>query len=194
MRDWKRLYKRIGPLRYQASESDCVPTTVVNGLIVVMETQLKPRLLQLVWNVSIDSKAGTGCVGSQVISDVLNAWFSRARDDGYEKSRLPFKSEIVEGGKVHLDRNNPIGRCLNGGGVVCITTKNGTHYSLILAEDNGKYMLFDPWWSPSRSKDDFLDYHGLVNQVWDRDRLLDELKKPNNKWIHLISKVAQQDE
>jgi hypothetical protein len=129
-----------------------------------------------------------------VISDVLNAWFSRARDDGYEKNRLPFKSEIVEGGKVHLDRNNPIGRCLNGGGVVCITTKNGRHYSLILAEDNGKYMLFDPWWTPSRSKDDYLDYYGLVNQVWDRDRLLEELKEPSNQWIHLISKVAQQDE
>ena len=156
MRDWKRLYKRIGPLRYQASQSDCVPTTVVNGLIVVMETQLKPRLLQLVWNASIDSKAGTGCVGSQVISDVLNAWFSRARDDGYEKNRLPFKSEIVE--------------------------------------ESGKYMMFDPCWSSFRSKDDYLDYHGLVNQVWDRARLVKELKETENKWIHLISKVARQDE
>jgi hypothetical protein len=159
-----------------------------------METQLKPRLLQLVWNASIDSKAGTGCVGSQVISDVLNAWFSRARDDGYEKNRLPFKSEIVEGGKVHLDQNNPIGRCLNGGGVVCFTTKNGTHYSLILAEESGKYMMFDPCWSSFRSKDDYLDYHGLVNQVWDRARLVKELKETENKWIHLISKVARQDE
>ncbi len=189
--DWKKLSKMIGPLRYQMSECDCVPTTIINGLLVVRKRQLKPKLLHLIWSVSLDfNKEGTGYVSSQLLAHVLQCWFDRALADGYETRNPKLKSEIIEGETIHLNQNNPIARCLNIGGVVCLTRENGNHYSLLIAQEGNDYLGFDPWWCESYSSEDhaikFGDYHGIVNIRWTRDELLKEIKRKNNKWIHLI--------
>lgn len=190
--DWKKLSKRIGPLRYQMSECDCVPTTIINALLVVRKRRLKPKLLHLIWSVSLDfSKEGTGFVSSQLLAHVLQSWFEPALADGYETRKPNFKSEILEGEDVHLNRSNRIARCLNAGGVACLTTEDGGHYSLLLAQEGSDYIGFDPWWLESYSSkghlDNFQKYHGIANTRWTRDELLSELNKKSNRWIHLIS-------
>jgi len=142
--DWKKLSKTIGPLRYQMSECDCVPTTIINALLVVRKRRLKPKLLHLIWSVSLDfNKEGTGYVSSQLLAHVLQSWFDRALSDGYETRTPNVTSEIIEGETVHLNQSNRIARCLNAGGVACLTTENGGHYSLLLAQEGNDYLYRD---------------------------------------------------
>jgi hypothetical protein len=192
LRNWDDLYKKIGPLRYQSSESDCVPTTLVNGLTVLFERRLNPKLLQLIWGLSLDREheTGTGWVCCDVLSNLLTKWFQRAYEDEYEKKQLPFTSRIIEGDSVHLGRSNPILRCLNSGGVVCLSTAD--HYYLIVGvdEDEG-FLVFDCWWdqmkTPNRLKK-LGSYKGLVNTRWTRVQLQKILGK--YRWVHLLSKTG----
>lgn len=193
--DWKKLSKTIGPLRYQMSEADCVPTTIINALLVVRKRKLKPKLLHLIWSVSLDfSKEGTGFVSSQLLAYVLQSWFDRALADRYEARKPNLKSEILEGNDVHLGQGNRIARCLNLGGVACLTTYDGGHYSLLLGQEGNEYLGFDPWWQESFASkkhiECFQDYHGIVNMRWSREELLAELSRKSNQWIHLIFPVA----
>lgn len=136
------------------------------------------------------NKEGTGYVSSQLLAHVLQSWFDRALLDGYEARNPNITSEIIEGAAIHLNQNNPIARCLNAGGVICLTTENGGHYALLLEQEGGDYLGFDPWWDKSYSSqahlEKFKDYHGMVNVRWSRDDLLRVLKSKNNQWIHLI--------
>lgn len=179
-----------------------MPTSVVNGLLVVMGNPISAKLLQLIWSVSIDDGEGTGYVGCSVIADVLQSWFKRSHQDGRGRKPLPYRSEIIEGENVGLHTGNAFEDCLDGGGVACITTDRGSHYLLVLAKKDGKYLMFDPTWPvEKRSKkpvakakenlfaDSGEDYCGLVNLIWSRERFEKEITRKDNQWMHLIRKV-----
>lgn len=195
MRDWENLYKKIGPLRYQASLSDCVPTTIINGLAVLLEGHLHPKLHSLIGSLSADGLQGTGWVCCDTLSCLLTKWFERAHQDGYyqkgfEKKALPFSSKIIEGKAVHLGKSNPLLRCINGGGVACLTTGHKSdHYSLLLGVEDGHFLGFDCWWddkgTPKRLEN-LASYRGLVNVTWSREELQKELER--SPWVHLLGK------
>lgn len=193
MQDWKTLQQKIGPLRYQTSKSDCVPTTVINGLLMVTKAQLNPKLQKLIWNVSLDSNDGpTGWVSCQLLSDTLNAWFKRADQDKYEsKQKLRFKSEILDEKSKTPPGLDSIRSCLKLNGVACITTEKGTHYSLIVAEEGDRFLGFDPWWSGDQTQEEnltkFEKYCGLINVEWEKEALSKLLAVKKNRWIHLVS-------
>jgi hypothetical protein len=189
---WESLYKKIGPLRYQSSTHDCVPTTVINALTVLFERQLHPKLLHLIWSLSMDGDKGTGWVCCDVLSTLLSKWFERAHQDGYEKEKLPFTSKIIEDESVHLGKSNQILRCLNSGGVACLST--ATHYYLILGVEDDNFLLFDCCWHKSKTPKQLKEldsYKGLVNTRWSRGKLEDDLS--NFKWVHLLCKKASED-
>lgn len=193
MRDWERLYKTIGPLRYQASSSDCVPTTIINGLAVLLERRLHPRLNQLIWSVAVDREGllGTGWVCCDTLSSLLTKWFERAHQDGYEDAALPFTSRILEGEAVHLGKSNPLLRCLNGGGVACLSTgRKSDHYSLLLDVEDDRFLGFDCWWdekaTPKRLND-LSSYKGMVNITWSREQLQEEIER--SRWVHLLGRL-----
>lgn len=188
--DFKKISAAVGPLRYQSSTSDCVPTTVINALLVLLQKRLDPALIRFIWAASLDlGKAGTGSVGSKILAHVLESWFEHAADDKYVKSALNFRSEIISGDSAHLGPNNALIRCLNNGGVACIMT-GGDHYSLLLCRSGLTYFGFDPYWNTHQVKRagtvDYSKYHGLVNRSWSRKELLEGLSANENKWFHLI--------
>lgn len=193
MHDWKKIAAKIGPLRYQASESDCVPTTIVNGLIFLLQRRIHPRLLQMIWSVSIESKHGTGWVTARTLSDILNSWFQVAAADGYEDDVMPYESRVIEGDSVHLARNNALVRAINAGGICCLMVGDGTHYILLHAMDGRDFLAFAPYWKrrkgavAQRELND--EYFGLVNTRFTRDELIDELTNDYNKWVQIITPV-----
>ena len=194
MRDWKAVARKTGPLRYQMSESDCVPTTVVNGMIFLLQRRIHPRLLNMIWHISVETKTGCGWVTSQLLSDVLNSWFTRAHYDGNEKDVLPFESRIIEDDAAHLERNNTLMRALNAGGVCCLTVNNGRHYILVLATNGRQFLAFDPYWNrtiaSTSHQDAFSIYHGLVNTEFTRAEIQESLSVSNNKWLHVIAPLG----
>jgi hypothetical protein len=189
--NWKKIASKIGPLRYQMSESDCVPTTIVNAMMFLLQRRIHPRLLSLIWHISVETKGGSGWVSSRLLSDALNIWFTDAHLDKNEKGSLPLKSKIIEGDAAHLERNNGLMRALNAGGVCCLTMHEGRHYALLLATEQDQYLLFDPWWTKafgsSSHQEKYSAYFGLVNSTCTRDQLAETLRSENNQWCHVIA-------
>ena len=190
---WAKLYKKIGPLRYQSSEGDCVPTTLLNGLSVLLQRRLHPTLLKLIWSLSVDSGV-TGWVCCDALSSLLTKWFERAYKDGYEPSKLRFASRIIEGADVHLGPNNLMDQCLKKQGVVCMSIgKDSDHYVLILGFENGRYLGFNCLWDKKATPQNLLDlspYKGLVNVTWSRtdlEKLIPPPSKVGLRWMHLLA-------
>jgi len=192
MQDWESLYHKIGPLRYQASASDCVPTTIINGLAVLMGRPLHSKLHQLVWALAgdQDKHGGTGWVCCDTLAVLLSKWFDRAHEDGREKGELPFTSEIIEGKRVDLATNGALLRCLRDGGVACLTTgERADHYSLLMAREGDEFIGFDSFWEGKKTAkrlESFAAYKGMVNIRWTKEELGNELHK--GSWVHLLGR------
>lgn len=190
MRDWHELYQKIGPLRYQASTSDCVPTTIINGLVVLLGEQLHPKLNQLIWALAgdQDKHGGTGWVCCDTLAVLLSKWFKRAHQDGRAKEELPFTSEVIEGKSVNLDPKGALLRCIYGGGVACLVTgKNADHYSLLIDVEDGTFIGFDSFWNGKKTVkrlEAFASYNGIINIRWTRDELEKTLQEGG--WVHLL--------
>ena len=193
MRDWNHLQEKIGPLRYQASKSDCVPTTIINGLAILLESKLHPKLHQLIWALAGDQDklGGTGWVCCDTLSVLLSKWFQRAHQDNRADGPLPFTSEIIEGPDVNLGKTGKLFRCLSGGGVACLVTgKNANHYSLLIGLEGDIFLGFDCWWDEkktARHLEKFAAYKGIVNIKWTREELEKELQQSG--WVHLLGKA-----
>lgn len=193
MHDWNYLYQKVGPLRYQASKSDCVPTTLINGLTVLLETQLHPKLHQLIWALAgdLDKHGGTGWVCCEALSLLLSKWFQRAHQDNRASGPLPFTSQIIEGESVHLRRGGKLARCLARGGVACLVTgKNADHYCLLLGTEGEYFVGFDCWWDgkkTSKRLENLGSYKGMVNIRWTREELQAELEQSG--WVHLLGRA-----
>ena len=188
---WREIADHIGPLRYQTSQADCVPTTVINGLLVLYQRQLPAALAKLVWTIGVDFKEGTGYVGARTLAALVDTWFTNAHRDGQEDAEVPLASRIIEGKDVYVGPNSQIDNTLENGGVCCLTLQGGCHYALLLGWDTeGNYLLFDPWWNStfgtSSHVADFQNYFSLVNQRLSPSELSTELRHRYNRYVHLL--------
>ena len=199
MKNFKNIHKEIGPLRYQAGESDCVPTTIVNALMFLTSKNLNPALQRLIWSASLDSgKQGTGWVGCKLLAEVLQSWFDFAKHDEYETSaaNLAFESYVFsafdasELSNFASESLQKIDYCLSKGGVVCLTAGKGTHYQLIHSKLNGEYLGFDSDWTKSdknrMGSAEIEKYSNMANIKYDENTLKKILKQKANQWIHII--------
>jgi hypothetical protein len=192
MDKWDLLYEEIGPLRYQSSKKDCVPTTLINGLSVLLKCPLNSTLLKLIWSLSLD-RGVTGWVCCDTLSSLLTKWFERAHKDDGEPSERSYTSRIIEGAAVHLGPRNLLDQCLKNHGVACISIgEKSNHYVLILGFENDRYLGFNCMWdkksTPKRLKN-LTAYKGLVNITWTRKELEEIMPPPNVglRWIHLLA-------
>lgn len=188
---WKLIADAVGPLRYQSSEADCVPTTVINGLLVLYRRPIPTALVKLVWTVGVDFDEGTGYVGARTLAALLDAWFKIAYLDTREATPIALSSRIIEGREVCLGPDSQIDITLDSGGVCCLTMQKGCHYALLLGRDaQSSYLLFDPGWESTLGKKahqtEFEKYYGLVNRRLTESQLNDELRHRYNKYVHLL--------
>lgn len=192
--DWQEIAEIIGPLRYQSSETDCVPVTVINAILVVYQRQLPTALVKQIWALGVDFDEGTGFVGTHALAAFLDVWFKTAVSDRREKTAIGLSSRIITTQKVSLGPGNVIARTLNGGGVCCLTIKGGCHYVLLLAIEKDEYLIFDPGWNAKyqkiQHKEKFSKYFGLVNRSFSREEFERELKHKYNKQIHIIAHTS----
>ena len=185
------LAAKIGPLRYQVTNEDCVPVTLINALLFLSRQRLHPKLVRLIWTIGIDqSNYKTGWVASYLLADLLKSWSEYASKDDQKNKPMRIKSQVITDESVNLEKDGLLMKCLDSGGVACITIGNGDHYAALLGYENGDFIGFDSLWKKNFASPMFMknysDYCGLVNSKWKRNKLLTELK--NNKWAHLISK------
>lgn len=135
------------PFRVQASNYDCVPTTILNALSYLFDrSEIPPLAVQRVYLYCLDSVSGDRHFGhgtTEFAVRLLAEWFGN-----FKTKKFSSCWRYLSGDEVHLAQKNPIATALNTGGVVplCVTDGGkGWHYILALQMDRDWLYAYDPY-------------------------------------------------
>lgn len=136
------------PLRYQISDYDCGPTSMLNAVSFLFEReQIPPELIRNIMLFSLDAfspdgafgKSGTSCTAMMFLSNWLSG-FGQA-------GRLPITTEYYTGDRVYMGQQSPITDALHRGGAAVVRLfLDEWHYVLLTGERDGRVYLFDPYY------------------------------------------------
>jgi hypothetical protein len=134
------------PFRYQVCETDCFPTSVLNGLSHLFERRCIPgAVVQRVYLYSLDGVsrgAITGDGTTEPASRLLAAWLS-----DYRTPRFSVGTAVITGRDVRLNSNSVLGqRVARGAVAVCDVSERLRfwHSALMLRMSDG----WAEWWDP----------------------------------------------
>ncbi len=136
------------PLHYQLSEYDCGPSSLLNAINFLFEREeIPPEVLRNIMLYSLDcygpegsaGKSGTSCTAMMFLSN----WLQGFGDIG----KLPISSRYLRGADVHVSDNSLILDALHRGGVAVVRLYyDVAHYVLFTGTENGRILLFDPYY------------------------------------------------
>ncbi len=140
------------PFRFQASEYDCVPTTLLNALNYLCDRESVPPIaIQRIFMYCLDtvtSRQGLGHGTSGYAVKLFANWLNE-----YQTKNFRIDARYISGREVHLSQNNLIAQTLNNNGAVALRVKSTGrqwHYILCLRLDSESLYAFDPY--PKRVK------------------------------------------
>ena len=135
------------PLRYQMTEYDCGPTSLLNGLSYLFEREeIPPELLRNIMLFCLDkydAGGGSGRAGtSHTAMQFLSHWLSGFGETG----ALPIGSSYLHGGDVTLAPGSFLRSALcRGAAAVARVDLQGWHYVLLTGAEGPCVYLFDPY-------------------------------------------------
>jgi hypothetical protein len=136
------------PLRYQMTEYDCGPTSMLNAISYLFERdEIPPDVPKNIMMYCLDAYNGKGEFGksgtSQMAMMFLSSWlnqFSKAK-------RFPVSCSYLSGDEVKISPESPIVGALQQGGAVVIRLLYGCwHYVLLTGVRGEEIELFDPYY------------------------------------------------
>ena len=132
------------PFRQQATEYDCVPTSLMNAMSYLFSRrELPPFVVHKVYKDCLDYEAARGTTG-RAIRDI-GFWLNCYTEKRFDK--FVVKSRYIYGKQVHLKRNSRIIRCLEEHGTVlmCLhTSQYERHCVLCLRAEDDWLYCYDP--------------------------------------------------
>ncbi len=140
------------PLRYQMSEYDCGPTTMLNAMSYLFEREeIPPEIIRNVMLYSLDcyTQEGAGRAGtSRMAMMFLANWL-----DGFGRAtELPLSTQYLAGEAVYIGQQSPVNDALHRGGVAVVRLiYEVEHYVLLTGDQEGYIEMFDPWYLPEDS-------------------------------------------
>lgn len=136
------------PLRYQMTEYDCGPTSMLNAVSYLFRREeIPPEIVRSVMLYCLDcygadgacGKCGTSCMAMRFLSNWLNG-FGQA-------GHLPVSSQYLSGKEVNLSQNGQLRDTLQRGGAAVVRVDfEGWHYVLLTGIRNDLVYLFDPYY------------------------------------------------
>ena len=135
------------PLRYQMTEYDCGPTSLLNGLSYLFEREeIPPELLRNIMLFCLDkydARGGSGRAGtSHTAMQFLSHWLSGFGETG----SLTIGSSYLHGGDVTLAPGSFLRTALcRGAAAVARVDLQGWHYVLLTGAYGRDVYLFDPY-------------------------------------------------
>ena len=151
------------PFRLQASEYDCVPTTILNALSYLYDREdIPPLAIQRVFMYCLDSVSlrknhghGTTAYAVQLFGNWLNE---------FQEKKFRTSATYICGADVHLSNNNKIARTINAKGVALLKVKTSGaswHYILALSIDEFWLHAFDPY--PPQRRVSKIDKYAFIS-------------------------------
>ncbi len=135
------------PLRYQMTEYDCGPTSLLNAVSYLFpREEIPPEIVRSIMLYCLDCFGADGssgkCGTSRTAMLFLSSWIN-----GYgQASGLPISSRYLSGECVDLSQNGLVRDALARGGVAVVRVDlEGDHYVLLTRIDGDRVYLFDPY-------------------------------------------------
>ena len=135
------------PLRYQLTEYDCGPTSMLNAMSYLFpREEIPPEIVRNVMLYCLDcfgadgasGKSGTSCMAMMFLSNWLNG-FGQA-------GHLPISSRYLSGKDVNFSQNGLLRDALQRGGAAVVRLDlDGWHYVLLTGLREEQVYLFDPY-------------------------------------------------
>ena len=138
------------PLRYQISEYDCGPTSVLNALSFLFQRdEISPELIRNIMLYSLDCYGKGGALGKRGTSRMAMMFLSSWLEEVGKMGILPIASEYLSGEAVYMEENSPVVNALHRNGVAVVRLNlDGDHYVLLTGEKDKQIYLFDPYYMP----------------------------------------------
>ena len=160
------------PLRYQMTEYDCGPTSLLNGLSLLFEREeLAPALIRSVMLYSLDSFGADGTTGKNGTSHAAMAFLSAWLDNYGKTGLLDVRSRYLSGREVHLGQESLLRSALmRGGAAVVRLDLEGWHYVLMTGiREDDTVLLFDPYLTDEPFADGEIRVTDVPGRPWNRE-------------------------
>ena len=160
------------PLRYQITEFDCGPTSLLNGISFLFEREeIPPEIVRNIMLFCLDQYDEKGISGQMGTSHTAMMFLSHWLDNFGHTGRLSIQSSYLTGGDVTLERGSNLRSVLLRGGVaVARVDLEGWHYVLLTGVCEEAVYVFDPY----RLSETLLvnDVQVISNQIYDYNRVV----------------------
>ena len=135
------------PLRYQISEYDCGPTSLLNALSFLFEREeISPELIRNIMLYSLDCYERGGVLGQRGTSRMAMMFLSNWLDGVGKTGVLPIESRYLAGKDVYMGENSLLVDALRRQGAAVVRLNlDGDHYVLLTGVDGERIYLFDPY-------------------------------------------------
>ena len=135
------------PLRYQITEYDCGPTSLLNAVSFLFEREdIPPELVRNIMLYSLDTYGEDGVSGKSGTSHTAMLFLSHWLDGFGRAGRLPIRSEYLTGRDVNLGDSSRIVSALRRGGAAVVRLDlDGWHYVLLTGMEGDSVYVFDPY-------------------------------------------------
>ena len=147
------------PLRYQSTEYDCGPTSLLNAVNYLFDREnISPDVLKYIMLYSLDGYNRKGEAGKMGTTGMAMLFMSSWLNQFGKVKKWPIKCEMVTGRDVYIAQNSKVVECLQKGGVVVARVMLGWwHYVLLTGVDQEYIYLFDPYYRKRPFKEDTIE-------------------------------------
>ena len=109
------------PLRYQVSEYDCGPTSLLNALNYLFQREeISPELIRNIMLYSLDCYGSGGAPGKRGTSRMAMMFLSNWLDGVGKTGILPVESRYLSGRDVRMDAHSSLVDALHRNGVAVV--------------------------------------------------------------------------
>lgn len=138
------------PLRYQISEYDCGPTSVLNGISFLFEReQIPPELIRNIMLYCLDCYGAGGAAGKNGTSRAAMMFLANWMNGFGKTGELSVSAAHIAGNSVSLGTDSLLDDALRCGGAAVVRLWfDEWHYVLLTKEEDGQIYFFDPYYHP----------------------------------------------
>lgn len=136
------------PLRYQATQYDCGPTTMTNAIMYLFEREeIPPDLVRHIGLCTLDSYDRNGRCGMYGTTGAAVRYFGTWLNELRFAGLLPARSCFYEGRDVRFGPGSALSALLaEGAAIILHVFHTEGHYILVTGEEDGAVLAFDPYY------------------------------------------------
>ncbi|MBQ2626217.1 MAG: peptidase C39 [Eubacterium sp.] len=136
------------PLRYQATQYDCGPTTITNAIMYLFEREeIPPDLVRHIGQCTLDSYDHEGHCGRYGTSSAAIRYFGVWLNELRYAGLLPIRSSYVNYNDVYFGPGSMVSQALReGAAIVLHVFHDEGHYILLTGETQKGILAFDPYY------------------------------------------------